>query len=149
MHHIFLIIPRQTYQRPKSAMQTRSFLGLVRYVSSFLPNLAQHSATLSDLITKTADKHFSVWTDNHQHAFDSIKQLLVSQDCLTTIDFTLMPEYRIYVTTDASNTCSGTVLSFGMSWETVQPVVCGSSTFKDAELNPCSWKGITGSDSSS
>ena len=88
-------------------MQTRPFLGLVRYVSSFLPNLAQPSAALSDLITKTADKHFPMWTDNHQHAFDSIKQLLVGQDCLTTIVFTLMPEYKIYVTTDASDTCGG------------------------------------------
>ena len=89
---------------PKSATETRSFLGFVRYVSSFLPNLAQRSTALSDLITKAADKQFPVWTDNHQHAFNSIKQLLVRWDCLTTIDFTLMPENKIYVTTDTSDT---------------------------------------------
>jgi hypothetical protein len=46
-----------------------------------------------------------------------------------------MPNYKIYVTTDASDTCSGTVLSFGPSWEAAHPVAFDSSTFKDTELN--------------
>jgi hypothetical protein len=61
--------------------------------------------------------------------------MLVGHECLTTIDFTKMPENKIYVTTDASDTCSGAVLSFGPSWETSCPVAFDSSTFKDAELN--------------
>jgi hypothetical protein len=47
-----------SWPQPKSATQMRSFLGLVRYVSSFLLNLADHTATLSSLITKAADKNF-------------------------------------------------------------------------------------------
>jgi hypothetical protein len=35
-----------SWPRPKNATQTRSFLGLVRYVSSFLPKLAEHSVAL-------------------------------------------------------------------------------------------------------
>jgi RNase H-like domain found in reverse transcriptase len=46
-----------------------------------------------------------------------------------------MPEYKIYITTDASNTCSGAILSFGTSWKSAQPIAFDSSTFKDAELN--------------
>src|SRR5271168_625779 len=46
-----------------------------------------------------------------------------------------MPDYKIYVTADASDTCSGAVLSFGPSWETSRPVAFYSSTFKDTELN--------------
>ena len=46
-----------------------------------------------------------------------------------------MPENKIYVTTDASDTCSGTLLSFGPSWETAWPVAFESTTFKGAELN--------------
>jgi hypothetical protein len=46
-----------------------------------------------------------------------------------------MPDYEIYVTTDASDTCSGAVLSFGPSWEAARPVAFNSSTFKGAELN--------------
>ena len=46
-----------------------------------------------------------------------------------------MPDHKIYVTTDASDKCSGAVLSFGQSWETVRPVAFDSMTFKGTELN--------------
>jgi hypothetical protein len=124
-----------SWPRPKSATQTRSFLGLVRYVSSFIPKLAEHTSALSDLIMKAADKCFPAWTSSHKSAFEAIKRTLVGRDCLTTIDFEKMPEYKIYITTDASDTCSGAILSFGTSWESARPVAFDSSTFKDAELN--------------
>src|ERR1700678_1828104 len=124
-----------SWPRPKTATQTRSFLGLVRYVSAFLPKLADHSAVLADLITKSADKVFPPWTPEHERTFVGIKETLVGRDCLTTIDFSKMPDYKIYVTTDASDTCSVAVLSFGPSWETARPVTFDSATFKDAELN--------------
>ena len=54
---------------------------------------------------------------------------------MTTIDFGKMPEYKIFVTMDASDKCSGAVLSFGSSWETARPVTFDSMTFKGAELN--------------
>ena len=102
---------------PKTATQTRSFIGLVRYISAFLPNLAEHTGAMADMITKEVDRHFPKWTKKHQHAFDAIKKLVVSRDCLTAIDLSLMPEYKIYVTTDASDLGSGAVLSFGKTWE--------------------------------
>ncbi|KAJ3491011.1 hypothetical protein NLJ89_g11382 [Agrocybe chaxingu] len=46
-----------------------------------------------------------------------------------------MPDNKIFVTTDASETRSGAVLSFGKSWETARPVAFDSMTFKGAELN--------------
>ena len=120
---------------PKSATQARSFLGMVRYMSSFLPNLAEHTAVLTTLTTKTAEKLFPAWTPQHQAAFDGIKKIVVGRGCLTTIDFNLMPENKIYVTTDASDTCSGALLSFGPTWESARPVAFDSTTFKGAELN--------------
>ena len=42
---------------------------------------------------------------------------------------------NIYVTTDASDRCTGAVLSFGPTWETARTVAFDSSTLKDAELN--------------
>src|SRR6266567_1305162 len=94
-----------------------------------------HTGALADLITKDADRKFPKWTKMHQHTFDGIKKLVVSHDCLTTIDLSLMPEYKIYVTTDASDLGSGAVLSFGKTWETVQPVTFESMMFKGAQLN--------------
>ena len=81
------------------------------------------------------ESHFPIWTDQHQMAFDGIKQLVASRECLTTIDLNKMPDHKIFVTTDASDIRSGAVLSFGETWETARPVAFDSKTFKGAELN--------------
>ncbi|PPQ83763.1 hypothetical protein CVT24_007449, partial [Panaeolus cyanescens] len=120
---------------PKSAKQARSFLGLTRYLSNFLPNLAHHTSKWADLITKDADKKFPEFTSVHQRAFDNIKALILSRDCLTTIDYSSMPGNKIFLTTDASDTAFGSMLSFGPSWKTARPVAFDSRTFKGAELN--------------
>ena len=51
------------------------------------------------------------------------------------IDPSKLPEYKIFVTTDASDKRSGAVLSFGMDWEMARPVAFNSMTFKGVELN--------------
>ena len=70
----------------------------------------------------------------HQSAFEAIKAIVVSRDCLTTIDHSDLTR-RIFVTTDASNFHSGAVLSFGKTWETACLVAFDSMTFKGAKLN--------------
>jgi hypothetical protein len=90
---------------------------------------------LQELTTKDCDRHFPAWTEHHQDAFDSIKQLVTSHECLMTIDYDLMDTHKIFVTTDASNYQSGAVLSFGETWESSRPISFDSMTFKGAELN--------------
>ena len=119
----------------KSPSEARGFLGLVRYIAAFLPVLVDHTGVLTELTTKEAERSFLSWTPRYQEAFDEIKKIVMSRDCLTTIDFTKMPDHKIFVTTDTSNRCSGAVLSFGSSWETACPVAFDSMTFKNAELN--------------
>ena len=123
------------WPRPKTSTEVRSFIGLVRYISAFLPKLSEHTSALGDLITKEADKKFPPWTAVHQTAFESIKKLVISRECLTTIDLTLMPEYNIYVTMDASDKGTGALLSFGKTWETARPVAFESMSLKGAQLN--------------
>ena len=125
----------KNWPTPSCAKHVRSFLGLVRYLAAFLPNLAQHTNVLDDLTTKECDKIFPPWSERHQKAFDDIKKLVLSKACLTTIDPSLMPSHKIFVTTDASDTGSGAVLSFGPSYETARPVAYDSRAFKGAELN--------------
>jgi len=112
-----------------------AFLGLVHYLAAFLPSLAEHTGTLTELTTKDSEKTFPTWTDRYQTAFDSIKSIVTSRECLTTINLTKLPKYKIFVTTDASDKRSGAVLSFGTTWETACPVAFDSMTFKGAELN--------------
>jgi len=120
---------------PESATQVRGFLGLVCYISAFLLKLADFTRVLTELMFNECDKKFLAWLPHHQNAFDSIKKLVTSPECLTTIDYSKMPSYKIFVTTDASDLRSGAVLSFGETWETACPVAFDSMTFKGAELN--------------
>ena len=78
------------WPQPTSAKQVRSFLGLVRYLAIFLPRLADSMAVLDELTKKECDKHFPAWTTKHQTAFETIKTLVISPECLTTIDPSLI-----------------------------------------------------------
>jgi hypothetical protein len=120
---------------PTCTKHVHSFLGLVHYLSAFLPKLAEHTAILDELTMKECDKNFPTWTGQHQMAFDAIKVLATSKKCLTTIDPSLMPGHKIFVTTDTSNFGSGTVLVFGPTYDTARPVAYDSCAFKGAELN--------------
>lgn len=71
----------------------------------------------------------------YQAAFDNIKQIVVSRECLTVIDHAKLNTNKIFVTTNASDQCTGAVLSFGPTWEPNRPVTFNSSIMKDAELN--------------
>ena len=117
------------------ATQVWAYIGLVHYISAFLPKLSEYTSVLGDLITKEADKHFPPWMEAHQAAFDGIKRLVVSHECLMTIDLMLMPEYNIYVTTDVSDKGTGALLSFGKTWETARPVMFESMMLKGTQLN--------------
>jgi hypothetical protein len=120
---------------PKNVKQVQQFLGLVRYLNAFLPRLALHSSILSKLTTKECEKHFPPWTEIHQNAFDKIKEIVISRECLTVIDHQKLDTNKIFVTTDASDYSTGAVLSFGPTWESARPVAFDSCTLKDAELN--------------
>ena len=88
---------------PKSATNVRSFLGLVRYISIYLLNLAGHMCVLTPLNTKATKTDFPVWTNEHQHVFQAIKDLVTSRECFTVINHINLGENKIFVTCDASN----------------------------------------------
>ena len=97
---------------PTSSTKVQAFLGLMRYIVSFLPKLADYTYILIPLTNKCAKTHFS-WTGDHQCAFESIKALTVEANCLTVMDHANPGENRIFVTCDTSDWCTGAYLSFG------------------------------------
>ncbi|PSR71874.1 hypothetical protein PHLCEN_2v12251, partial [Hermanssonia centrifuga] len=119
---------------PRSASDVRSFLGLVRYISTFLPALARHTLVLNTLTTKEADKDFR-WTPAHFQAFEAVKLLVTSRECLTVIDHNNLGNNKIFVSCDASDFCTGAVLSYGETPETARPVAFESQQLSGAELN--------------
>jgi hypothetical protein len=120
---------------PTSAKQACGFLGLIRYLATFLPKIADHTLVLDKLTQKECDKSFPKWTQRYQDTFNSIRELVASPACLTTIDPSLMPGHKIFITMDTSNTGSGAILSFGLTYNTTCPVAYESRSFKGAELN--------------
>src|SRR6202790_199921 len=131
--------PRKTdriasWPQPTTATNVRGFLGLTRYIATFLPALAEYTSVLTPLTTKECDREFPPWTTEHQTAFEHIKDLVLSADCLTVIDYEDKAS-NIYVTTDASDRRTGAVLSFGATWETARPVAYDSYQLNDAEKN--------------
>src|SRR6202789_3868766 len=123
------------WPRPKNVKQVQQFLGLVKYLNAFLPRLDFQSSILSRLTTKECEKNFPKWTPTYQQAFDNIKQIVISRECLTVIDHQKLDTNKIFLTTDASDRCTGAVLSFGPTWQTARPVAFDSYTMKDAEIN--------------
>jgi hypothetical protein len=119
----------------KSATEAHGFLRLMRYISVFLPKLAEHTHILTPLTTKEAKKTFPQWTEIHQEAFKAIKALVVSAECLTTIDHECPGDNKFFVTCDTSDWCIGATLSFGPTWETVRPVAFDLMQLKPAEKN--------------
>jgi hypothetical protein len=82
-----------------------------------------------------ADLVFPTWNGDHQTAFENTKSLVLGTDCLTTIDHDNMDENCVFVTCDSSDWCTGTVLSYGPTWETARPVAFDSMALKSAQLN--------------
>jgi len=123
------------WPRPRNATEVRAFLGIVRYLSEHLPDVAKHTRILNALTVKAADMVFPVWTEVHEQAFQAIKELVVSPRCLTTIDHDNPGDNKIFLTCDASDYATGAVLSWGPTWKTARPVAFDSAQLKGAELN--------------
>jgi hypothetical protein len=117
---------------PKNSTEVRAFLGLLRYIAMFLPALAEHTTVLNRLTTKEADKDFPEWNKEYQEAFEAIKTIVLSSDCLTVIDYD-STDNEIFVTTDASDRRLGAVLAFGKTWDTARPVAFESRQLRPAE----------------
>jgi hypothetical protein len=107
---------------PTSAKEVCRFLGLVWYITTFLPTLAEHTSLLTPLTRKECNVIFPKWTPEHHQVFEAIKALVVSHDCLTTVDHHNPGDNKIFVTCDASQRHTGAVLSFGPTWEMARPV---------------------------
>ena len=128
---------------PRNMTDVQSFLGLVRYISTYLPRLANYTCMLTPLTTKEARREFPTWTDMHQCAFEAIKVLVVSHECLMMINHEDLGDNKVFVTCDASDWHTGAALSVGTSWELAHPVAFDSMQLKGAEKNyPVHKKGM-------
>ena len=115
---------------PHNTTDVHLFLGLVRYISWYLPKLINFTSVLTPLTTKESQRKFPTWTNTHQCAFESIKALVVSCECLTMIDHMNLGDNKVFVTCNASDWRTGAALSVGTSWELARLVAFDSMQLK-------------------
>lgn len=96
----------QNFLVPKTKKDVRAFLGLVGYYRQFIPNFAEKSACLSDLLKNRAPNKV-LWRPEHQKAFESLKKSLQLEPILRCPDYSK----TFWLQTDASDRGVGAVLS--------------------------------------
>lgn len=93
----------ENFRKPSNISELRSYLGLITYVARFIPQLAEKTAALRQLL-RTGEKF--IWTHVHDQSFEQIKSAICSANFLgyfNTKDSSI-------VITDASPTGIGAVL---------------------------------------
>ncbi len=90
-------------------------MGLVHYIATFLLHLGDLTAVLTPLNIKDADKKFPMWDTTHPEAFNAIKELVLSNNCIMVIDHKILGDCSIFVMSNASDKGTGAMLLFGSS----------------------------------
>ena len=68
---------------PKDKKELHTFLGMATYMSSFIPNLADHTAPLRNLLKENVD---FAWNPSHLKAFEKVKALICTTTTLAYYD---------------------------------------------------------------
>ena len=111
---------------PKTQKQVRSFLGIANYYRRFIDGYSTITAPLSSLLKKGVG---FVWSADCQEAFDRLKGALTSPPILAFPDL----NRDFVVTTDASSTAIGYVLSQCNADGKEHPVCYGGRSLRGAE----------------
>jgi hypothetical protein len=94
----------KNFPRPTTRTEIRSFIGLASYYRKFIPKFSEIARPMNQLVKK--DEPFK-WTEAQEKAFNTLKEILVTQPILRYPDF----EKTFYLMTDGSKDGLGAVLS--------------------------------------
>jgi len=113
----------------KDRKELRKFLGLVNYISQFLPHIATITALLTDI---TGNAEF-VWTPTHDTAFQNTKRLADDNKVIRSINHE--SGVPIWLITDGSDTGIAARVGQGETPETVRPASLYSRKFTNTQMN--------------
>ena len=68
---------------PKNVTELQQFLGMIQYMSPFIPKLAEHTAPLRALTKKDTKWE---WNSSHQAAFNKVKDMICNDTSLAYFD---------------------------------------------------------------
>ena len=95
------------YPQPNTKEELVRFLGVVAWVRRFILNCSKITAPLRKLATEGPKMLAGLWKENHDHAFNELKERLMEAPILSYPDFT--KEFFIHV--DASGVGLGAILT--------------------------------------
>jgi len=114
---------------PKNKKQLHEFLGVVNYISQFIPHLASITAPLTSL-TGTAE---FVWTATHDHAMDNVKRGAAHNQSMKPIDHeSALP---LWLITHPSDTGVGAWVGQGDRADTARAAALNSRKFSNTQMN--------------
>lgn len=110
---------------PQGVRELREFLGMVNYITKFIPKLADLTSSVTGLLRKEVDWK---WTADHQRGWEKIKEVITKAPVLAQYDRMLPTR----VSADASTKGLGAVLEqqYGKNWK---PVVFASKALSPTE----------------
>ena len=113
------------FPRPENVSGVRQFLGMVNQLTKFVPNIADKTKPIRELLHK--ENQF-LWTEIQEEAFKNLKDILTSTQVLAHYD----NKKRTVLSTDASNSGLGACL-YQESEGRLRPVAYASKSLTDTE----------------
>lgn len=113
--------------RPSNVEELRRFLGLITYYSKFIPDFSTVSYPLRQLLQKNTRWK---WTVSSESAFSKLKSELCNDNVLFPFD----PSLPVVLTTDASPTGLGAILSHQVNGHE-RPIAYASRSLSNSEMN--------------
>jgi transposase InsO family protein len=111
---------------PQTVSEVRRFLGMANQMGKFVPNLADMTKPLRDLLCKD---HQWIWDHAQQTAFESVKTILSSTPVLVLYD----PNARTIVSADSSSYGLGATLLQEQTDGNIKPVAYISRSLSPVE----------------
>ena len=114
---------------PSNKEELQEFLGVLNYISHFIPQLASITAPLTSL---TGTEEF-VWTATNDQAMENVKRAAAHNQVMKPIDHeSVLP---IWLITGASETGVGAWVGQGETADTARPAALHSREFSEAQMN--------------
>ena len=119
----------EAWTTAKNKKQLQEFLGVVNYISQFIPHLALITAPLTSF---TGTEEF-VWSATHDQAMENVKRAGAHNQVMEPIDH--QSALPIWLITDASHTGVGAWVGQGETADTARPAALHSRKHSNAQMN--------------
>jgi hypothetical protein len=116
------------WPKPTNVKEVQSFVGFANYYRRFIKNFGMIASPLTNLTKKTEEFK---WTDECQHAFERLKDTIVSDTVLSQYD----PKKPVELETDASDFAMGATVGQRDDEGRMRPIAFASKKLHGAELN--------------